>query len=684
MQPVMRTVPAIVLGIVTWLPAICCAGGILHVFSPIRDGETVAVARPEIVYSRTAVTVSDSSIEYSVDQRFYNDNDLPLDGLYLVPFPPGQVIEGPELRIDGNRVPVKVAASEECFPLLRSLVLKAQDPSLLTLAGKRLVVVRPLRVGARREKKVTFTYRTPRTAGKDHLELVVPLDGERYSRGPVGELEIDVRFKVSDRVRGQFSPSHRISVFRESPGRRMVSVREHQKHAREDFTLLTICQGDELDVRMFTHKGRGQDGTFMAVVLPPVAEPGNRPQPKDAVFLLDISGSMGRSRIASAKRAVVSAMEILRRGDRFNVLAIDTQVRAMSRKLIDASPENFTEAVKFIASAKPGGATDLYNGLVEGLEQFGSRRRQAVFMLVGDGRPTVGLSDSKTVLDGVRKYNRAHARIYVLAMGDNPDLSLLDQLAATTKGTCVPVLSEQELDRTLKSLLGTVSPPLVSELSLSFDGMSAKHVLPSAIPDLHGQDLAVVFGQYGTDKDISSGVSLRARMGSRQKLVHRQVTFPAHDPAYPFIAPLWAMRRMGELIGSESAGGSDSHTGKEIVRIANLHGFQAPKGMGERQPDGAKYAAGAGLDHLLWSLKRSFHPSDVEAERVRRIDGKVFSFREGRWVDNGYSASMPSRVLDLLGDDYFDSVRKHPQLGKFFAVAPFVTVVHLGTAYQVR
>ncbi len=679
-----RTVLPIILGIVMWLPAVCFAGGILHVFSPVRDGGTVAVARLAVVSSRAMVTVSDSVIEYSIDQRFYNDNEFPLDGLYLMPFPSGQVVQDLEIRIDGNPVHVNVESADESFALLRSLVVKAQDPSLLTLAGTRVAVIRPLLLGVRQEKRFTLTYKTPRIAGKDHLELLVPLDGERYSLGPVGELEIDVRFKISGRVRGQFSPSHRVSVLRESPGRCMVSVRERQTHTREDFTLLTTLYGDDLDVRLFAHKRRGHKGTFMAVVLPPESDPGTTRQQKDMVFVLDTSGSMRRSRVDSAKRAIVSAMETLRKGDRFNVLLIDTQVRALDRNLKDASPENITDAVKFIASAKPGGATDLYNALVEGLEQFGSRRRQAVVMLVSDGRSTVGFTDPKTVLKGVGKYNRVQARIYVLAMGDDPDLSLLDQLSATTKGTCIPVRSEPDLDMALKSLLAAVSPPLVSDLSLNLGDMAAEHVLPSTIPDLHGQDLAIVFGQYQTEQDISSGISLRGRARSRGRLLSKRVTFPAHNAAHPYIAPLWAMRRMGELLDREIAKGSGIPLGKEILRIADQYGFRVPTGNAEGLTQKAMPLDGGGPDYLLWSLKRSFHPSEVEADRVRRIEGKVFSFQGGRWVDRGYSESMPARVLAYLGEEYFACVRKDAQLGKYFAVAPLVTVEHLGTAYQVR
>ena len=49
-------------------PATCAGGGALHAFPPRVGERPLAVARPEIVSSKHMITVSESSVEYRIEQ----------------------------------------------------------------------------------------------------------------------------------------------------------------------------------------------------------------------------------------------------------------------------------------------------------------------------------------------------------------------------------------------------------------------------------------------------------------------------------------------------------------------------------------------------------------------------------------------------------------------------------------
>jgi hypothetical protein len=677
-------VAAIALGLLLLLPEVSLCGGILHVISPSREGMVVAVARPTLFLSKAMATVSNSDIEYSLEQTFLNDNDLALDAMYIFPMPSPELVRDLELRIDGLPTPMSMVTASEFFPVLKSLILENRDPNLLTIAGKNVAVVRSLNLGARQQKKFSLRFRTANVAENDHLELVLRLDGERYCLGPVGEIEIDVRFKGSTTVRSLFSPTHKVMVFRESPERCMVSVREHGKIVRDDFRLLSTLGGNDLDVRVFSHKPPGQKGAFMAFVLPPLTSAKTTDLQKDVIFVLDMSGSMNKTYADLAKRAVVSGLEMLRRGDRFNVVLIGSQLRPMSRKLMDASMENITESVKFISSAEQRGGTDLHNALVDGLEQFSSRRRQAVLMLVGDGRPTVGVCDPTAIVEDVRKYNRAKAKLFVLAIGDRPDMALLDSVAVSAKGACVPITGEKQIGPALRTFMSIVAPPQGSDLSLTFEDVVTDHVLPASVTDLHRQDAALLLGRYDTHSDVQARVALKGMVQRRPRVVTKTVTFPGHDLNRPYILSIWAMRRMGELLDGELSRGSEIPPSQETQELSNRYGFRLPVGGQYKSPKSGTPPTAGNLDYLLWSLKRSSNPSDVEPSGVRRIDGKVFRWIDGAWTDTAYRVGMPSTIVTFMSDDYFEHVRKEEQLARFFALGPVVTVVYNGTAYAVR
>lgn len=52
-----------------------------------------------------------------------------------------------------------------------------------------------------------------------------------------------------------------------------------------------------------------------------------------------------------------------------------------------------------------------------------------LLVLLSDGRPTHGVTHTKTILDNARKRNRHDAAIFALAFGVDADLDLLDKLA---------------------------------------------------------------------------------------------------------------------------------------------------------------------------------------------------------------------------------------------------------------
>ncbi len=103
------------------------------------------------------------------------------------------------------------------------------------------------------------------------------------------------------------------------------------------------------------------------------------------------------------KRAVIFGLERLGPKDRFNVLSIGTRSQRLAERMLPATSENVMEASRFVNSAGGTGGTDLYNGLVDSLEQFTTRKRPCVIILAGDGRGTVGIVNPETITEDFRR-----------------------------------------------------------------------------------------------------------------------------------------------------------------------------------------------------------------------------------------------------------------------------------------
>lgn len=678
MRPVLkwfsRLAVVVLPAILSALPTECFSGGILHVYPPIFREETFAVARPTVLLSKALITVSESFVEYRVDQTFFNNNDFPLDAIYMLPLEEGAEL-GPDVRVNATAVQCAVVSPEEFFPTLKDLTVSLNDPSLLGLAGKRLIVIRSLHLAIRQQKTFRIQYRVPLDVQRNHMTIRLPLDGERYSMGPVGETDIQVRFKMSRPVRNLFSPSHHVTIAREAPHRCFVAFRSEKKRIREDFLLVATFSHEDLDMRILTHRDPGAKGAFMALISPPILSPKVKEPDKDVVFLIDTSGSMGNDRLALAKRSIIFGLEGLGPGDRFNILNISTRVKRFAERLLPVTGETVMEASRFVNAAEPGGGTDLYNGLIGSLEQFTSRKRPGIIVLTGDGRGTVGITQPENMAEEFRRYNKIRARLFVLALGEQADMALLDKLAALNRGVCSHLGDREDFGPAMNRFFAGVSPPQVSDISLEFQDVSPEQVDPDPVPDLFGQDSIAVFGRYGDEQDVSSRVKLRAKIRGRTKNIVQTVAFPRVEFEHPYVTALWAMRRMARLLEKDWLRGPEPEVREHISSLAREFGFKVP--FPPAAAGSGRNPLGGNLDsaRLYWRYKTSNVVSDVESDQFRRVEGKTFRWETSAWVDVEYRPSMQSRKVEFLSEEYFAMLKADPALGSCLGLGPEITLV---------
>ncbi|MBI5572340.1 MAG: VWA domain-containing protein [Desulfomonile tiedjei] len=673
----------IILFLLSVLPRQAVGGGILHVFPPTFQNETFAIARLSVLLSKTLITVSDSSVEYRIDQTFHNDNDFPLEGSFMMPLNGDGALSDVEVKVNGHAIPFQMVPAEAFFPELRAFTEGMKDPALLGLAGKNILLVRGVSVGIRKQCSVRVEFKRPLTIQSDLLELSLPLAGERYSLGPVGLVDIMVRFKMSRSVRSVFSPTHHISVEREAPHRCLVTALTAKKPARTDFTLIALLAGRDLDLRVLTHRSPGEKGAFMAFLEPPVLQPKENEPEKDVVLVLDASESLGKTNVELGKRALTLSLEKLRPADRFNVLVVRAKIARFAHRLVPATLENVREAVEFVNTASSEGGTDFYNGLMSALEQFSSRKRSCVVIVAGDGRGTVGVTNRENIIDDVTRRNRVRARVYTLAIGVSADVALLDRIAVSNKGICLHFSNKEDFGKIMRRLFAAVSPPRASGVSLGFRGLSAEDLSPEPIPDMSGSEGLVVFGRYEGKGDVQATVVLKARVRGKVTTVTRNVRFPEKEERHPYIPALWAMRRVARLLERDWLKGPEPEGRHQIARMAEVFGFKAPfqvvSGSDVPFPGLGQKDASA----LLWMFKTSNVVSEVEADRYRSVGDKVFRSDKGAWIDIRYRASIPTKTVKFLGDEYFALLKEIPGVGEYLAVGPQVTLLWNGGAIRI-
>lgn len=161
--------------------------------------------------------------------------------------------------------------------------------------------------------------------------------------------------------------------------------------------------------------------------------------PRHVVYVLDTSGSM-RSRIDRAEAELRRALDGLRPGERFNIVAFSDTVRSFDSGMVSATPDTVQQASNYLDTLQARGGTNLEAAMLRALTRPGVNE----IVLLTDGVPTDGETDFKALAREFRQLNSSHARISAVGLvGRNPDgtddsfeaARLLQQIADDSGGT---------------------------------------------------------------------------------------------------------------------------------------------------------------------------------------------------------------------------------------------------------
>jgi len=247
------------------------------------------------------------------------------------------------------------------------------------------------------------------------------------------------------------------------------------------FHFSYFIKTDLLDAMMLVDNGDEGETSFTLTINPPIVSEGRFP--RDIIFLVDRSGSMGGNPYQSLVKGLEYALLSLGSGDRFNVICFDHDLVQWELDLQPASEEARNRALNFCQMNQPRGLTDMKKPLQRAFQilngpRSNSKSMRFVILL------TDGCVESERELCREAQENCGQIRLLTFGIGRYCNQLFLNMLSSLCHGWTSGAVYIQEIEEKMRQLLMQCSTPILNNISLYFFNAKAE-IYPGTIPDLY-------------------------------------------------------------------------------------------------------------------------------------------------------------------------------------------------------
>ncbi|WP_315780631.1 MULTISPECIES: marine proteobacterial sortase target protein [unclassified Bradyrhizobium] len=523
------------------------------------------------------IVVSGPTARARVTQLFKNTSSQWMEAVYVYPLPPDSAVDSLKMIV-GDRVVVgDIKPRQEAKVIYEQAKREGKTAALTEQERPNIFTNSLANIGPGETVLVQIEYQQPVAQAAGEFSLRVPLvvaprynpkpiaqsvelrpdsngwgaaandpvpDRDRISPevldpakdAPVNPTRITVRLQAGFALGEVKSHHHPVTVESPDAKTRIVTLAEGVVPADRDFELTWKPASAAVPSVGLFHEQVGDADYLLAFVTPPaVAATTQRPQPRDVIFVIDNSGSMGGTSIRQAKASLLYALGRLQPNDRFNVIRFDDTMTVLFPSSVPADAEHVGSATSFVSALEARGGTEMVPAMRAALTDDGSdsdRVRQVVFLTDGAIGNEQQLFETITAM-------RGRSRIFMVGIGSAPNTYLMSRAAELGRGAFTHIGSVEQVEERMRDLFAKLENPVVTGLSASFSEASAD-LTPAVLPDVYRNEPLVLAARIDR---LAGSLQLKGRIGDQPWTITLPLSGAAEGKG---LSKLWARRKIGD------------------------------------------------------------------------------------------------------------------------------------------
>jgi Ca-activated chloride channel family protein len=527
----------------------------------------------------------------TVTQEFENPFKEKIEAVYTFPLPQNAAVDDMTMLVGDRTVRGKILRREEAQAVYEAAKNNGQTASLLEQERPNIFTQSVANILPGEQIKITISYVETLKYEDGSYEFVFPMVvGPRYVPGnatgaqgngfapdtdrvpdasritpkppPVGmraghDISIDVTLDAGVPIDGLNAKTHEVLLEQPDIRHAHISLKDQETIPNKDFILRYDVAGKKINDALLTHS-TGHSGFFTLILQPPERVTVEDVTPKELVFVLDTSGSMSGFPIEKAKETMKLALDNLYPYDTFNLITFAGDEHILFPEPVPATKENLEKAQKFLDTREGGGGTEMMKAIKASMDPSDKQDHVRIVCFMTDGY----VGNDMEIIGEVQKH--PNARVFSFGIGSSVNRFLLDNMAKYGRGEVEYVGLNDDGSAAAKRFHERVRNPLLTDLSIDWNGMPVSDVYPKTIPDLFSAKPVILEGRYaGNGKGV---IRLRGKMSGRDFVREIPVDFSSTEQ-HDVLATLWARTRVDDLMGQDM-NGAQQGTMKEDLKQA--------------------------------------------------------------------------------------------------------------------
>jgi len=515
------------------------------------------------------VSVTVSTAEVTVKQKFRNDFERTVEATYVFPLPADAAVHRLVMHTGDRIVEGFVRERVEARTIYQEAKSEGHGAAILTEEAGNVFRVSVANILPGQEVRIEITYLQPLPCDEGQYRFVLPtvvphhgtpeerqaskedqsqiVDGPRLPedilRGDTLSIEVDLNAGVP--LCNFDSPSHDIETVQETgPSRVVVKLRSHDEIPNCDFVLNYRIAGPTIETALLIEPEddlAGEEGTFLLLATPPRIPPTTM-IPREYVILLDHSQAMAGESLRQAKQVARQLIEQLEPTDYFNLIAFGSEEIAIFNPSVGAADANVRRAVNFLECLEAKGLPDILNPLRTAFRIPSPIQGpcQRIIIMLTSGSYYHQWENPSEIRQGI-----GETRLVTVGIGTSVNRSLLDRLSRIGRGFAEYLCPGENVRRVIDRLLRRLGEPALTDVNLTWEEGNVTKVLPEPIPDLFAGRPLLIVGRYRGSKLPQVKLTGRAEGESYSITIQPELT---RDPfAGVPLRTLWAQQCIAAL-----------------------------------------------------------------------------------------------------------------------------------------